>query len=56
MKESWFSDWLDIDVVEKKEKKKEKKSKKALTAANATRLKPNNEDYPMMQKYYVELK
>jgi hypothetical protein len=26
MKESWFSDWLDIDVVEKKEKKKEKKN------------------------------
>ena len=28
MKENWFSDWLDIDVVEKKEKKKEKKNEK----------------------------
>jgi hypothetical protein len=25
MKESWFSNWLDIDVIEKKKIKKEKK-------------------------------
>ena len=26
MKESWFSNWLDIDVIEKKKIKKEKKN------------------------------
>jgi|TARA_Y100000296_G_C5012244_1_gene175706 hypothetical protein len=29
MKESWFSNWLDIDVIEKKKIKKEKKNEKS---------------------------
>ena len=40
MKENWFSDWLDIDVVEKKEKKKEKKMKTIMVIVYLTPVSP----------------